>query len=166
MLASEERIRLLSLVDIFEPLSREEIEQLNGQLPDVHLKPGEIFYSPPAGEYRERLRSPTPISPASEKSSTPSSLPRAPETSMRCSQCSTRKSCAEQISVPSERAYEGGPWCAGRGRASAHLLAVYPLRTAGARERGRGSRRGSRGTAVCGDGLHGGRREDRRDRHT
>jgi len=26
MLASEERIRLLSLVDIFEPLSREEIE--------------------------------------------------------------------------------------------------------------------------------------------
>jgi CRP/FNR family cyclic AMP-dependent transcriptional regulator len=46
MLASEERIRLLSLVDIFEPLSSEEIEQLNGQLPDVHLKPGEIFYSP------------------------------------------------------------------------------------------------------------------------
>ena len=45
MLASEERIRLLALVDIFEPLSAEEIEQLNGQLPDVHLKPGEIFYS-------------------------------------------------------------------------------------------------------------------------
>src|SRR5215218_6541287 len=46
MLASDERIRLLSLVDIFEPLSAEEIEQLNGQLPDVHLKRGEIFYSP------------------------------------------------------------------------------------------------------------------------
>src|SRR5215208_1572478 len=46
MLPSEERIRLLSLVDIFEPLSSEEIELLNGQLPDVHLKPGEIFYSP------------------------------------------------------------------------------------------------------------------------
>ena len=45
-LASEERIRLLSLVDIFEPLSEEEIEQLNGQLSDVHLEPGEIFYTP------------------------------------------------------------------------------------------------------------------------
>ena len=46
MLASEERIRLLSLVDIFEPLSTEEIVRLSGQLPDVHLKRGEIFYSP------------------------------------------------------------------------------------------------------------------------
>jgi CRP-like cAMP-binding protein len=46
MLASEDRIRLLSLVDIFEPLSAEEIERLNGQLPDVHLKRGEIFYTP------------------------------------------------------------------------------------------------------------------------
>ena len=42
----EERIRLLSLVDIFEPLSEEEIEQLNGQLSDVHLEPGETFYTP------------------------------------------------------------------------------------------------------------------------
>jgi CRP-like cAMP-binding protein len=53
MLASDERIRLLSLVDIFEPLSREEIERLNGQLPDVHLKRGEIFYSPK--DHSERL---------------------------------------------------------------------------------------------------------------
>jgi CRP-like cAMP-binding protein len=42
----EERIRLLSLVDIFEPLSEEEIQQLNGQLSDVHLEPNEIFYTP------------------------------------------------------------------------------------------------------------------------
>jgi CRP/FNR family transcriptional regulator, cyclic AMP receptor protein len=42
----EERIRLLSLVDIFEPLSKEEIQQLNGQLSDVHLEPDEIFYTP------------------------------------------------------------------------------------------------------------------------
>jgi CRP-like cAMP-binding protein len=42
----EERIQLLSLVDIFEPLSVEEIEQLNGQLSDVHLEPGETFYTP------------------------------------------------------------------------------------------------------------------------
>ena len=43
---SKERIRLLSLVDIFEPLSEEEIEHLNGQLPDRHLMTGEIFYGP------------------------------------------------------------------------------------------------------------------------
>jgi len=42
----EERIRLLSLVDIFEPLSEGEIEQLNGQLSDVHLEPDQIFYTP------------------------------------------------------------------------------------------------------------------------
>jgi CRP-like cAMP-binding protein len=42
----EERIRLLSLVDIFEPLSEEEIRQLNGQLYDVHLEQGEVFYTP------------------------------------------------------------------------------------------------------------------------
>ena len=42
----EERIRLLSLVDIFEPLSEEEIEQLNGQLSDVHLEQNEVFYTP------------------------------------------------------------------------------------------------------------------------
>ena len=41
-----ERVRLLSLVDIFEPLSEEEIERLNGQLPDRHLEKGEIFYGP------------------------------------------------------------------------------------------------------------------------
>jgi CRP/FNR family transcriptional regulator len=35
-----------SLVDIFEPLSREEIERPNGQLPDLHLEGDEIFYTP------------------------------------------------------------------------------------------------------------------------
>ncbi len=43
---SAERIRLLSLVDIFEPLSKQEIERLNGLLPDQHLEENEIFYSP------------------------------------------------------------------------------------------------------------------------
>src|SRR5918998_2406619 len=42
----EERIRLLSWVDIFEPLSTEEIEQLNGQLPNRHLERGEMVYTP------------------------------------------------------------------------------------------------------------------------
>ncbi len=45
---SGERIRLLSLVDIFEPLSCEEIKQLNGQLSDIHLDRGEIFFDPEA----------------------------------------------------------------------------------------------------------------------
>lgn len=43
---NEERIRLLSMVDIFEPLSEEEIERLNGQLPDRRLAGGEIFFGP------------------------------------------------------------------------------------------------------------------------
>jgi CRP/FNR family cyclic AMP-dependent transcriptional regulator len=43
---SAERIRLLSLVDIFEPLSEQEIERLNDWLPDQHLEKGEIFYGP------------------------------------------------------------------------------------------------------------------------
>jgi CRP/FNR family transcriptional regulator len=42
----EERIKLLSLIDILEPLSEQEIEHLAGQLPDVHLEKGELFYGP------------------------------------------------------------------------------------------------------------------------
>src|SRR5215210_4412125 len=41
-----ERVRLLSLVDIFEPLSEQEIERLNGQLSDIHLEQDEVFYTP------------------------------------------------------------------------------------------------------------------------
>ena len=37
---------VLSLVDIFEPLSEEEIKGLNGELSDIHLESGEIFYTP------------------------------------------------------------------------------------------------------------------------
>jgi CRP-like cAMP-binding protein len=42
----EERIHLLSLVDIFEPLSSKEIEKLDGQLSDLHLEQGELCYTP------------------------------------------------------------------------------------------------------------------------
>jgi CRP/FNR family cyclic AMP-dependent transcriptional regulator len=42
----KERIRLLSMVDVFEPLSEEEIEQLNDQLPERHLQQGEMLYTP------------------------------------------------------------------------------------------------------------------------
>src|SRR5215208_3958428 len=34
------------MVDIFEPLSEQDIARLNGQLPDVHLEPGDMFYGP------------------------------------------------------------------------------------------------------------------------
>jgi hypothetical protein len=39
-MAPFQTLRLLSLVDIFEPLSTEEIEKLDGQLSDLHLEPG------------------------------------------------------------------------------------------------------------------------------
>jgi CRP/FNR family transcriptional regulator, cyclic AMP receptor protein len=43
---TEGKLRSLSLVDIFEPLSTEEIARLNSQLTDIHLERDEIFYSP------------------------------------------------------------------------------------------------------------------------
>jgi CRP/FNR family transcriptional regulator, cyclic AMP receptor protein len=50
---SAERIKLLSMVDIFEPLSKQDLARLNGQLPDVHLEPGDMFYGPE--DYTEKL---------------------------------------------------------------------------------------------------------------
>lgn len=38
-----EQIRLLSMVDIFEPLSPDEVESLAQRAPDVHLQGGQIF---------------------------------------------------------------------------------------------------------------------------
>jgi CRP/FNR family transcriptional regulator len=46
MSLSGERIRLLSMVDVFESLSSEEIERLDERLPDAQLETGDIFYSP------------------------------------------------------------------------------------------------------------------------
>ena len=43
---SAERIKLLSMVDIFEPLSKQDLARLNDQLPDTHLEPGDMFYGP------------------------------------------------------------------------------------------------------------------------
>jgi hypothetical protein len=42
----EERIRPLSMLDIFEPLTEQDIEQLDGRLPDRHLEWGQILYGP------------------------------------------------------------------------------------------------------------------------
>jgi CRP-like cAMP-binding protein len=49
----EEEVRLLSTVDILEPLSEEELEGLARQSPDTPLEEGEIFYTP--NERSERL---------------------------------------------------------------------------------------------------------------
>jgi CRP/FNR family cyclic AMP-dependent transcriptional regulator len=46
MSLSGERIRLLSMVDVLESLSSEEIERLDERLPDAQLETGDIFYSP------------------------------------------------------------------------------------------------------------------------
>jgi CRP/FNR family transcriptional regulator len=46
MALSGERIRLLSMVDVFESLSTEELERLDERLPESHLETGDIFYSP------------------------------------------------------------------------------------------------------------------------
>ncbi len=42
----EEDVRLLSLVDILEPLSREEVEAIDRKHSDVRLGPGETFFAP------------------------------------------------------------------------------------------------------------------------
>ncbi len=42
----EEQIRLLTLVDIFEPLSREEIEKINWKHFNTSVEQGETFYTP------------------------------------------------------------------------------------------------------------------------
>jgi CRP/FNR family transcriptional regulator len=46
MLPPEEKFRLLSMVDILEPLSREEIKELSRRVPDTHFQRGQILYTP------------------------------------------------------------------------------------------------------------------------
>ncbi len=46
MLLPEEKVRLLSMVDILEPLSREEIKELSLRIPDTHFERGRILYTP------------------------------------------------------------------------------------------------------------------------
>jgi CRP/FNR family transcriptional regulator, cyclic AMP receptor protein len=46
MLPPEEKLRLLSMVDILEPLSREEIKELSRRVPDTHFQRGQILYTP------------------------------------------------------------------------------------------------------------------------
>lgn len=46
MLLPEEKIQLLSMVDVLEPLSEEELEEFSRRVPDKHLEQGHIFYTP------------------------------------------------------------------------------------------------------------------------
>ncbi len=46
MLLPKEKLQLLSMVDILEPLSQEQIEELLQRLPDVHFERGQIIYAP------------------------------------------------------------------------------------------------------------------------
>ncbi len=46
MLLPKEKLQLLSMVDILEPLSQEQIEELLQRLPDVHFDQGQIIYTP------------------------------------------------------------------------------------------------------------------------
>jgi len=49
----EEEVKLLSMVDILEPLSEEELEELAHRCPDRRIEEGELLYTP--GDASERL---------------------------------------------------------------------------------------------------------------
>src|SRR5215210_9470739 len=46
MLLPEEKLRLLSMVDVLEPLSKEELEEFSRRVPDTHVEQGRIFFTP------------------------------------------------------------------------------------------------------------------------
>ena len=46
MLLPKEKIRLLSMVDVLEPLTGEELEEFSRRVPDTHIEQGQIFYAP------------------------------------------------------------------------------------------------------------------------
>ncbi len=46
VLLPEEKIRLLSMVDVLEPLSEDELEEFSRRIPDIHIEQGRIFYTP------------------------------------------------------------------------------------------------------------------------
>jgi CRP/FNR family transcriptional regulator, cyclic AMP receptor protein len=46
MLLPGEKLRLLSMVDVLEPLSREELEEFGRRVPDTHVERGRTFFTP------------------------------------------------------------------------------------------------------------------------
>ena len=53
MLLPKEKIRLLSMVDVLEPLSEEELKEFGRRVPDTHVEQGQIFFTP--GDLSEAL---------------------------------------------------------------------------------------------------------------
>ena len=49
----KEKLRLLSMVDVLEPLSEEELEEFSRLVPDTHVERGRVFYAP--GDESEAL---------------------------------------------------------------------------------------------------------------
>ncbi len=46
MLSPKEKVQLVCLADILEPLSEEQVKAVHQRLPETHLKQGQIFYTP------------------------------------------------------------------------------------------------------------------------
>ena len=46
MLLPKEKLRLLSMVDVLEPLSNEELEEFSRRVPDTHVEGGRVFFTP------------------------------------------------------------------------------------------------------------------------
>ena len=42
----KEKIRLLSMVDVLEPLSQKELEDFSERIPDTYVEQGQVFYTP------------------------------------------------------------------------------------------------------------------------
>ena len=53
MLLPREKMRLLSMVDVLEPLSDEELKEFGRRVPDTHVEQGQIFFTP--GDRSEAL---------------------------------------------------------------------------------------------------------------
>jgi CRP/FNR family transcriptional regulator len=53
LLLPKEKLRLLSLVDVLEPLSEGELEEFGRRVPDTHVERGRVFYAP--GDKSEAL---------------------------------------------------------------------------------------------------------------
>lgn len=46
MLLPKEKLRLLSMVDVLEPLSKEDLEEFSRRVPDTHVERGQVFFTP------------------------------------------------------------------------------------------------------------------------
>ena len=42
----KEKVRLLSMVDVLEPLSQKELEDFSERIPDTYVERGQVFFTP------------------------------------------------------------------------------------------------------------------------